>query len=264
MANTLEFTANNVKPFSAWLKKFASIEKSLLMEVDEENQCLVAKSYNKDKSIVKYAKISFLDAGLTLNKKSDTPRLVKAGIYDIGRVIKSLDHFSGEFTFIIQYGESIEGNDVNLAAKAYLLKSTSLKMKIEATSLKIFKYISAEIFENIVRTETVTTFDLPDVTIEKINSLCDLDKEYKFLEFTVKDKKVYVKGKTFELDIADDGDEAALLSIYKDQFYKVDEESYSVEFGDDKLVYRSKDSDTTTVLSMVVKDEKYEEDSMEF
>ena len=48
------------------------------------------------------------------------------------------------------------------------------------------------------------------------------------------------------------------------QFEKVDIESYEVNFGEDKLVFKSKDSDTTTVTSMVVKDEKYEEISMEF
>jgi len=259
MANTLEFTAKNVKPFSAWLKKFASIEKSLLVEVDAENKCFIAKSYNKDKSIVKYASISFEDSGLTPKKAADIVS-IKVGIYDIARVIKSLDHFqSGDFTFTIQYAEVLDENSKNLAGTAFLLRSTSLKMKIETSSLKIFKNITPEVFERIVETNVATKFDLPSVTIEKIEDLCDLDKEYKFLEVMAKDKKVFVKGKTFELDVADNGDAKAVLSIYKDQFYKVDVESYVVDLGDDKLVFRSNDTDTVTVLSMVVKDERYEE-----
>lgn len=270
MAKTIEFTAKNVKPFSLWLKKFASIENSLLIEVDEVNKCFTAKSYNEEKSVVKFSRISFEDSGLTLKKGSKNPQFIKVGIYNIPRIIKSLDHFlSGEFSFSIQYEEVLEGTNKNLAGTALLIKSPSLKIKIECTSLNIFKYISDSMFKNkIAQTDPITSFDLPNVTIEKINSLCDLDKEYKFLEFLTRNKKVFVKGKSFELDIADNGadngDDKIILSIYKDQFDKVDIESYSIDFGEDKLVFRSKDSNTITVTSMVVKDEKYEEDSMEF
>ena len=267
MAKTIDFTAKNVKPFSAWLKKFSSIENSLLIEVDEKNKCFVAKSYNEEKSVVKYSKISFIDAGLSLKKVSNNPQFIKVGIYNIQRVIKSLEHFLGaEFSFSVQYDEIIqENNEKALAGLALLIKSSSLKVKIECTSLQVFKYISDDKFNNIIaKTELITTFDLPNATIEKINSLCDLDKEYKFLEFMIRDKKVFVKGKSFELDIADNGDEKTMLSLYKDQFDKVDIESYKVIFGDDKLVFKSKNSDTVTVTSMVVKDEKYEENPMEF
>jgi len=266
MAKTIDFTAQNVKPFSAWLKKFASIENSLLIEVDEKNKCFVAKSYNEEKSVVKYAKISFVDAGFSLKKESKDSQFIKIGIYNISHVIKSLDHFStGEFSFSVQYEEILDNQEKNLAGTALLIKNPSLKVKIECTSLNIFKYISDDLFMNrIAQTDPITTFDLPSVTIEKVNSLCDLDKEYKFLEFMIRDKKVFVRGKSFELEVADNGDEKTLLSLYKDQFEKVDIENYKVNFGEDKLVFKSKDSDTVTVTSMVVKDEKYEENSLEF
>ena len=49
MSKVIEFTANNVKPFSEWLKKFILIEKSLLLEIDVQNKCFVAKTYDKEK-----------------------------------------------------------------------------------------------------------------------------------------------------------------------------------------------------------------------
>ena len=266
MAKTVSFTGKNVKTFSAWLKKFASIEKSLLIDVDEANQCFNAKSYNEEKSVVKSAKISFADAGFTTKTPSGESSPIQVGLYDITRVMKSLDHFSsGEFSFEIKYDEVLEGQDKKLAASHILMKSTALKMKIATSSLKVFNYISDDLFTNrIAETLQVTEFDLPSVTIEEINSLCDLDKEYKFLEFLVKDNKIFVKGKVFELDIADNGSEKAIISVYKDQFSKVDIENYSVKFGPEKLVFYSKDTDTTTVLSMVVKDTKYDESETEF
>ena len=266
MAKTISFTGKDVKTFSAWLKKFASIEKSLLIDVDEANQCFSAKSYNEEKSIVKSAKISFADSGFTLKTPTGEASPIQLGLYDVSRVMKSLDHFSsGEFAFEIKYDEVLEGQDKKLAASSILMKSTALKMKIACSSLKVFNYISDDLFNNrIADTLQITLFDLPSVTIEEINSLCDLDKEYKFLEFIVKDKKIFVKGQVFELDVADNGDQKAGISIYKSQFAKLDGESYQVKFGEDKLVFTSKDTDTTTVLSMVVKDTKYDEDEGEF
>jgi hypothetical protein len=267
MAKTVSFTGKDVKAFSSWLKKFSSIEKSLLIDVDEANQLFNAKSYNEEKSVVKSAKISFSDAGFTLKKPTGETTPIQMGIYDVSRVMKSLDQFSsGEFSFDISYDEVLEGQDKKLAASSILIKSASLKMKIATSSLKVFNYISDELFnDRIAATDKIITlFDLPNVTIEKINSLCDLDKEYKFLEFIVKDKKVFVKGKVFELDIADNGDEKGGISVYKDQFSKIDVETYSVKLGIDKLVFSSKDTDTTIVLSMVVKDIKYEDSETEF
>jgi len=263
MTKTIDFTANNLKPLSDWLKKFLLIEKSLLLEVDEENKCFIAKSYNEEKSVVKYSKISFLDAGLTL-KKSSTDKLVKIGIYAIQRLMKSFEHFSqGDFQLSIQYDDLVE-ND-SYVGLAILLKGPSVKVKIDCTSLGIFKYISNDLFFNtIANTQIVTKFELSPELIEKINSLCELDKEYKFIEWVVKNNKVYLRGKSFELELAENGPENFILSIYKEQFSKIDYDSYTVELGEEKLIYRSKNNDTVTVNSMVVKDDKYEESSLDF
>ena len=259
MAKTIEFTAKNVKQFSSWLKRFSSIENSLLLELNEKEECFVAKSYNEQKSIVKYSKISFSEGGFSLNKKTDNDKLIKIGIYNIPRVIKSLDHFqTGEFSFAVQYDELDDGKEKDLVGIALLIKSSSLKVKIDCSSLRVFKYISDDLFKTrIAQTNSVSTFDLASATIDKINSLCDLDKEYDFLEFLIKDGNIMIQGKSFELKIGETSGNS-VLSIYKEQFHKIDLENYSVDFGDDKLIFRSKDSDTTTVTSMVEKDKKYE------
>jgi hypothetical protein len=266
MAKTIEFTAKNVKSFSSWLKRFSSIEKSLLLELNEAERCFVAKSYNEQKSIVKYSKISFSDAGFSLNKESiGNSDLLKIGVYDGQRIIKSLDHFqTGEFSLAVQYDEIDDGKEKELAGIAILLKSSALKMKIDCSSLRVFKYISEDIFRTrIMKTQSVLNFDLSSATIDKINSLCDLDKDYDFLDFVAKDGKVLVRGKSFELVLAEKPGDGA-ISIYKNQFSKIDLENYGVEFGNDKLVFVSKDSDTIIVTSMVEKDKKYEGSPVSF
>jgi hypothetical protein len=266
MAKTIEFTAKNVKAFSSWLKRFSSIEKSLLLELNESNKCFIAKSYNEQKSIVKYSKISFSDAGFSLHKESiGNSDILKIGVYDINRIIKSLDHFqTGEFSMAIQYDEIDGGKEKEIAGIAILLKSPLLKMKIDCSSLRVFQYISEDVFKTrIIKTSSILNFDLSSATIDKINSLCDLDKDYDFLDFVSKDGKVIVRGKTFEFVLSEKpGD--GVISIYKNQFAKIDMENYGVEFGDNKLVFTSKDSDTITVTSMVEKDKKYEDSAVGF
>lgn len=262
MAKTLVFKSNDVSNFVGWLKKFSSIETSLLLEINETKQEFIAKSYNSEKSVVKYSKISFSEAGLEVTSKL-SDNFIKLGIFNISQLIKSLDQFrGGEFTITIKYDEV----NNEWGGLSILIKDDRLKIKVDCTSLNIFKYISDELFKDVImQTEEVSSFNFPVNNIEEILSLSNLDKEYKFLEFIIKNGNVYINGKTFELQI--DSvlvNKQHVLSLYKEQFDKVDKENYDVTFGDDKLVFNSLDTNTITVLSMVVKDEKYEEIVSEF
>lgn len=265
MVKTIKFTANNVKSFSNWLKKFASIDNKLLLEVDEHLGKFIAKSYNEERSVVKFSKILFEDAGFSLNEKPKESSRIKVGIYNVPKLIKILDHFiSGEFEFSFNYDE-MAGEKKELAGILIFIKNNLLKVKLDCTSLSIFKYIPDDLFRDKIALLTPPTisnnFELSNITIEKINSLCDLDKESKFIDFKMRssDKKVYVSGKTFELQIDEVlQDLESSITIYKEQFEKVDIENYIVNFFKDRLIFTSKDSDTIIVISMVEKDEKFD------
>ena len=58
-----------------------------------------------------------------------------------------------------------------------------------------------------------------------------------------------VSGKAYERVIAEKQLTTAELSIFKDQFSTLDVENYDVNLGEDRLVFISKDSETTTVIS---------------
>lgn len=265
MAKVLEFKASNIRPFTSWLKRFSSIDNSLLLEIDEVNKEFLAKTYNPEKSVVKFSRISFEEAGLELSSKPSLKSRIKVGIYHIPRLMKSLDHFvSEDFYLGFKYDEMI-GEDSGLVGTSILLKNASLKMNLTCTPLDIFRYISDNLFiTNIAQIQPDVSFELTRAKIEKINSLCNLDNEYRFLDFKTKDKKLNVRGKTFEFSLADSGKAETGISIYKAQFEKIDDENYNVELSDEKIIYKSKDSQTITVTSMVVKDEKYDESTTDF
>lgn len=256
-AKKLEFTAKNAKAFNTWLKKFSTIDSALLLEIDEAEKKFLAKTYNEERSVVKLSSIKFDEAGFTV-VPNPNPQRIKVGIYNISRLMKVIDQFNdNEFTFTFVYDE-VAGEVTELAGTSILLKNKSLKMNVECTSLKIFKYITDDIFATAISSldEVLAKFNMTKVQIEQTNSLCNLDNENKFMEFK-QDSKIFVAGGTFELDL---GDPLSLsttpqkLDIFKEQFDAIDVEDYTVEMGDDRLVFTSNDFSTTTVISMVEKD----------
>lgn len=247
----IEFTAKNVKEFTSWLKRFASIGNSLLLEIDEKTLEFISKTYDEERSVVKMSRINFSDAGLTIRSSKD-PKRVKVGIFNILRLIKIIDQFNDEFDIIINCQEVVnDDSTTQYAGEKIILKNESLKITVDCTSLKIFKYISDDLFKNtIASAENKGTFELTKNNLEKINSLCTLDNEYKSLEFKFKDNKVYVSGKTFELLVEGIKANSASLNVFKEQYSKIDNENYKVDLCEDRLVFKSKDSDTICVLSM--------------
>ncbi len=255
-AQKIEFSAKNVKPFTDWLKKFTKIDTALLLEVDEINSEFISKVYNEERSVVKLSRINFEDAGLKI-KPSKDPKRVKVGIYNIVRLIKIMDQFNDDdFTFTVNYDE-ISGDTVEFAGLTLLLKNKKLKMTVECTSLNIFKYISDDLFKDVISAldSVVTTFELSATNIEKTNSLCALDNEHKFMEFK-SGKGFHISGKTFDLLIGEDvnTDDENSISIFKEQFDSIDLENYTAKMGEDRIVFTSTSGSTVTVISMVETD----------
>jgi hypothetical protein len=258
-AKKIEFTAQNVKAFSSWLKKFTSTAKSLLLEIDENESIFFAKTYNEERSVVKFSKIKFEDAGLTV-KPSKNPRKIKVGIYNISRLMNIINQFDNkEFSFIINYDEIV--SDVNeYIGISLILKNVNLKMTIECISINVFKYISDDLFRNNIATfdNIIPPFSLSSENVEQINSLCSLDNEYNFMEFKSA-ANIYVCGKIFDFLVEKRNEEwngkENSINIFKEQFKSIDDEDYGVEMGEDRLMFTSShDLSTVTVISMVEKD----------
>lgn len=259
MSKSIEFTVNNPKPFTSYLKKFASIDNTVLFEVDLEKENFVTKSTNEERSIVKYCELSFSEAGFELKTKASSR--IKIGIYNIPRLIKIIEQFSGTFQFIVKYDEIINtSNQKEFAGISLLLKNDDLKFNNECTSLNIFKYISDDLYKNTIRKiDEITTFDFSKETIEKVRSLSELDKEHKLIDFKNKNGNLYIKGKSFELLISPSTAKDSTISFYKEQFDKVDVENCKAIMGSDRMLFSSIDSTSEIIVSRVEGNDNYEE-----
>ncbi len=257
----IEFKGQNVAPFTAWLKRFSifsSKDLGLLIEIDTQTEEFIAKNYSSDRSIVKMSSISFADLELTTKNRPINKR-IKVGIYDISKIQRTLAQFSDEFDLSVNYAKSVddEGTE-NLAGTSILIKDEILKAGWECSSLSIFSYISDEIFKNVISNleeESVASFDLKKEDRERIMTLCDLDKEYGKMSFKVKDKIIYARSKSFELQLGIIDHSDLHFPITKKQFSKIDSENYHVETGSTRMVLESTDSNTVVVIGKLDENE---------
>jgi len=256
---TIEFNVKENKQLINFLKKFPAVDNSVLLEINGKKQLFVANTYDSERTFVKRVINNFSDTNITIkNKFEDT---IKVGIYNIPRLIKILEQFNKEFEFIIKYDEIInKNNEKEYAALSILIKNKELKFNNECSSLNVFNYIPEETWNNVIcNIDSNMEFELSKENMDKVSSLCNLDKDYKFLEFKCKNSNIYVKGKLFEYLLSTCKSSDHLLEFYKDQFNKIDIENYTVKMGSDRLLLISRDSDTTVVMSKVEKNEDYEE-----
>ena len=248
---TIDFTSKNVKAFTGWLKRFSTIGNMLLLEIDQSKSYFIAKTYNDERSVVKKGSIKFDEAGLVTKPSTDSKR-IKVGIFNIARLIKIMEQFNDkQFTFTIEFQEITNNNELEYAAEKIILKNNTLKMSVDCTSLNIFKYITDDLFTNTIASMPIKeNFDLLNDDIAQITILNVLDNEHKFMKFEVANSRIFVTGKTYEFDIAKSKNTNKLdIGIFKSQFISLDDEAYDVELGEEKLVFRSKDSETVTVIS---------------
>jgi hypothetical protein len=249
----IEFTAKNVKAFTGWLKRFSTIDNSLLLEIDQAKATFVAKTYNEEHSVVKMSSISFEDAGFVCTKENKDLKRIRVGIYNIPRLIKIIDQFNDvEFTFTVQFQEMITEGDTQYAAEELFFKNKFLKMNTKCASISIFKPLTDEAFQTgIAAIDSFGSFEFTKANIDKINTLIGLDDtDEECLLFTFYKKEVNVAGKTFDLSIANTkSDKETELKVFKNLYSTLDGENYNVELGEDRLVFNSKDSETTSVIS---------------
>lgn len=268
MASKIQYEAKDVKELTKWLKRFSSIEKSVLLELDDSKSIITGKTHNEERSVVKKSSINLTDCGL--NSTSKSTNKIKLGIYSLPQLIKILDHFNdSNFTLTVNYDEMIDTeSNKELVMTSIILKNSNLKMTLEGAPLSMFNYISDEKFNNNIAllTEKYPEVEFNIHSLDEINTLASMDGDYKFIDLVIKDGKFIISGKVYNklISVSDSEDDFS-ISIYKDQYEKLDKEDYNLVLAGDRLVCKSKNSNTVMVMSGVDKSDielnKPEEDS---
>ena len=237
----LHSTAN----FSSYLKRFSIIEKSLLLEIEDGK--FIAKTYTPDRAVVKTSSILLTE--IFESTASLTP--VKIGMYAVDNFMQTFKHLGESDVKFEVTSENIKASGE--AATEIRINNKSLKFNFPAASLTLFKYIDSNMISTITDTkDALFSFRVDKDVLAKISSLCSIDSENDTLKIEAKDGNLFFSGKSFQLNLPGiTVDHDASISFYKAHYGFVDKEDSEIYVMNNKVIFRSLESDTRIVIGHV-------------
>lgn len=239
----------------AFLKKLKVVDRSVLLELQEDR--LFSKVHTPDKSVMKYASISNTHIFDTIENwdevKSDR---VKIGIMDVSRLMDCFKHFRAEEDIFLNV--KIQDVDSETVATEVEVYSASLSIKIKCADLSLLSYVDDNVLSMVhSKEEQDGKFKIYNSDFSSIVSLCGMEtNSQELLNFELKKEQVIAAGESFRYklnigssDIEVDAD--MKCSIYKSQLNFVDAESYTCYVHDNRMVFFSDQSETSTAVGLI-------------
>lgn len=208
--STLKLNLNgNSEPLVNYLKSFAKIQNSLLLEIDTEMKVFVAKIFTKDRSAIRFSSISFEDCSISIvsdNSKDRGNNRIKVGILiQLSKFIKIIERFGADvekgtnnsnFIIRIDYDTLANANGTDYIATVIAFENSYLKMKMDGFKLSELFYLPDDKFKNdIFNVDDPVMLNLSADTISSVIKALDIvkvDPLADVVRFYVEDKDVFV------------------------------------------------------------------------
>lgn len=242
LKQTLKLHSNG--NFSAYLKRFSSIEKNLLLEIADGK--FVAKTHTPDKAVVKVSSTQLTE----IFDSVENVKGVKIGLFAVDNFVQTFKHLGeSDVKFEID-SEVVNQEQVATNLRIY---NKNLKFNFPGASLSMFKYIAADLAKKITDTSTaIFSFRIDKDTLGKISSLCSIDTDNDTLTVYSNAGSVFIAGKAFEQELPGISvEEKSSISFYKTHYAFVDKEDSEVFVLEDKVIFKSLESDTVIVIGRV-------------
>lgn len=275
-------TKGSSAPFADYLKKFAKVRKSLLLEIDPNKECFVAKTYTEDHSVVFASTLSFENAGFEIvEHKGDTNgNRIKLGVVvNLDKLIKIVNQFGSNFEMTFNYDVLTNDEKEDYICQEVSFKSNILKMKMNGSKIGEFQYLPDDTFENVVfkvtdEVKVPVSADTVSTAI-KTSAIAAIDPKKDSLIFYIEDGALFVKDNTgkdengddrasnFEYKLAELTDAPTYpvrLPISREKFVLVldgNSEAFEVIIGKDvrgdlsRILFASTETDTKIVISTI-------------
>lgn len=204
--------SGSVDPLVNYLKNFAKIRPSLLIEIDTNTKSFVAKTFSEDRASVRFSAISFADCNITVvsndgEKELGTNRVKTAILIQLPKLIKIMERFGSDvdksglcnFDIDITYDKlnNSSDNSVDFVTTAIAFTSGILNMKMDGFRITEFKYLSDDTFNTAVfNVDDPVTLEMSPATISSIiktSEIIKMDPRKDTLVFYVDGQDVYVK-----------------------------------------------------------------------
>jgi len=235
---------------SSFVKKLLPIDKFIFMKISKDST--VSSVYFPERDAVKLVTSPSADIF-----EADINAPLKVSFYNGNKVIDALSHFNGDIKGRIKYTEY----DNELMATDFILENEDLQISLACTdpSLSFMEMSKEETDRAFGTDESLFQFDLLTTHVDKIKSLFNLDKDEDIFTLYISEKGVGVKGTSYDATLSHSYDASSTLGskviIYKKYINLLDKENYKVIVCDNKVVFRSLDTNTLLTVAVAITDE---------
>jgi len=241
----------NGHEFSSFIKKLLPIDKFIFMKVGKTNT--LSSVYLPERDAVKLVTVKTED----LFGVDAIENPVKVSFYNGTKVNDALAHFGASIHGSINSDE-VDGENM---ASDFMIGSNDLKINLACAdpSLSFMEMTKDEMVRAFSTDDSIFEFDLLTTHVERMKSLFSLDKEEEIFTLYVGERGVSVKGSSYDAILSANyegtGGEGSKVTIYKKYLQLLDKENYRVLVCENKLVFKSLDTNTQLTVAVAITDE---------
>lgn len=235
---------------SSFVKKLLPIDKFIFMKIGKEGT--VSSVYFPERDAVKLVNTPTKDIF-----DADINSSLKVSFYNGSKVIDALSHFNGDIRGRIRYTEY----DGELMASDFILENEDLQISLACTDPSLsFMEMSKEETDRAFGTDSsLFQFDLLTTHVDRMRSLFNLDKDEDIFTLYINEKGIGIKGTSYDATLChsydSDSEVGTKVVIYKKYINLLDKENYRVIVCDNKVVFRSLDTNTLLTVAVAITDE---------
>ena len=210
----LQISGGNASGLITYLENYAKIRQSLLLEIDVENKCFVAKGLVDDRSAIRYSSLNFEDTNIQIvSAPENINSRIQVGILsNLDKFIKIVKRFDtylaaedAVVNIIVKFDYAFnDKKDEVLAATMISFKTKQLSMKFDCFKVSEFCSLpDSEFFNKIFHVTNEIRFPLTVDTIKNIVSTSDIvsmNARGDILIFEINNNQVSVMDKLVKTD----------------------------------------------------------------
>lgn len=241
-------TGNFNRVISEFLKKFASMDKSILLKVTDDR--ITATMSNFEKSVIKYAETSIVDV---LKFEEDLAEPLYIPLVAADKISKTLSFYnSNESVDLIITTDVI---DEKLVALNIRFDNPGLTMDLPCSKISLFKIsmkVTDEILTQLSETsDSIYSLLLSSDSVSKIKNLSsnNLNEE---LYINSTGKGVHLKGDSFELKLSEANGKNHEYGMLKANIRNIDNDEYNVYMLEERSIFKSTTNNTTIIIAKLI------------
>jgi hypothetical protein len=233
--------------FIGFVNRLKVIDTFIYFKIKDE--VVQESAYLPQRDAVKHHRIPVSQVFQLEDGAINTSKELKIAFFDAGRLTDAFKQF--EFGNIQAEIEFVE-NDEDFVATEFRIFNNELEIKLACSEPSLgYKDLTDAQIAGIFNIDAANyVFDMDYTATSKVRSLFGLDKEETFT-ISTNAEGVRMKGKTYNYLVTDSfqGTNPGNVTLFKKYLNLLDKEDYSANVMDNRVVLRSKDSETLLTIA---------------